>query len=111
MALLSCRFNDLSYPDQIVDGAGEGEHPPPTLETLVSGLPHQPNGLCPSKNLLYRFAFPLADPRGVPEKHGRPGDLRRGASRPACDQAVPGDGHTGPAGAEEAKTRDGPPDP
>src|SRR5947208_5101866 len=62
MALLSCRFNDLSYPDQIVDGAGEGEHPPPTLETLVSGLPHQPNGLCPSKNLLYRFAFPLADP-------------------------------------------------
>src|SRR5258706_9027094 len=62
MALLSRRFNDLPYPYQIVDGAGEGEHPPSTLETLVSGLPHQPNGLRPSKNLLDRFAFPLADP-------------------------------------------------
>src|SRR5882762_4340464 len=55
------RSYEVAYPNEIVGSRGKGKHPSASLDTFMAGFPHQPDGLCPSKDLFDHLALPLTD--------------------------------------------------
>lgn len=53
-------FHDVSYPDQVVSGGGEGEHPTHAFAAAMLGLAQTGRGLDPAEDLLDKFPFLLA---------------------------------------------------
>src|SRR5712671_3639579 len=51
----------ISQPNEVVRGDGEGEHPLHTLQAAMTELPQSANGLQPAEDLFHALALPLTD--------------------------------------------------
>src|SRR5882672_6321245 len=60
MGPLDRSFHDVSYPNQVVSGGGEREHPADSVAAAMLGLAQTGGGLDPAKDLLHELAFLLA---------------------------------------------------
>src|SRR5262245_34851685 len=59
---LSCRRRgEVTYPDQVVGGQREGEHPVHPRNSTVSRLPHHADRLQPAEDLFDPLPLPMAD--------------------------------------------------
>ena len=58
--LLDRSFHNISHPDQVVSGGGEGKHPTDSFAAAMFGLAQTGGSLDPAEGLFHELAFSLA---------------------------------------------------